>query len=110
MNSSVDNTNQIYFPLWVYEQVSTGKYYLDLDCTSQEEREMAMKIIIVALWCIQMKPCDRPPMNKVLKMLEGDFKLPMPPKPFVAPREGVEDRQITRTYSIDYVSINIADN
>ena len=34
---------------------------------------MVKKMIIVALWCIQLKPNDRPSMNKVVEMLEGDL-------------------------------------
>jgi len=39
----------------------------------------------VALWCIQLKPIDRPSMNKVVEMLEGDIE--MPPKPLLYPHE-----------------------
>ncbi len=39
-------------------------------------------MVIVALWCVQMKPMDRPSMSKALNMLEGDVEiLQMPPKP-----------------------------
>ena len=40
-------------------------------------------MIIVALWCIQLKPNDRPSMmNKVVEMLEGDIDcLKIPPQP-----------------------------
>ncbi|PNX66899.1 stress-induced receptor-like kinase, partial [Trifolium pratense] len=31
-----------------------------------------MKMIVIALKCIQMKPDDRPSMNEVIDMLEGD--------------------------------------
>uniref|UniRef100_F6HWH4 Uncharacterized protein n=1 Tax=Vitis vinifera TaxID=29760 RepID=F6HWH4_VITVI len=32
-------------------------------------------MVIVALWCIQMKPIDRPLMSKALEMLEGKVEL-----------------------------------
>ncbi|KAH7855187.1 hypothetical protein Vadar_022230 [Vaccinium darrowii] len=45
---------------------------------------MVKKMMLVALWCIQMKPSDRPSMNKVIEMLEGNIEqLHMPPKPFL---------------------------
>lgn len=45
-------------------------------------------MIIVALWCIQMKPIDRPPMNKVVEMLEEEIEsLELPPKPVLFPEE-----------------------
>ena len=41
-------------------------------------------MIIVAFWCIQIKPTNRPSMSKVLEMLETELELPeMPPKPFL---------------------------
>lgn len=44
-------------------------------------------MIILALWCIQLKPNDRPSMNKVIEMLEGEIEsLKMPPKPFLYPQ------------------------
>jgi len=37
---------------------------------------------MVGLWCIQMKPMDRPTMKNVVEMLEGDLEnLQLPPKP-----------------------------
>ena len=39
-------------------------------------------MVIVALWCVQMKPMDCPSMSKALDILEGDVKLlQLPPKP-----------------------------
>ena len=51
----------------------------------EEEKKTTKKMIIVALWCIQMKPSDHPSMNKVVKMLEGEVEsLQMPSKPFLS--------------------------
>ncbi|KAH7853629.1 hypothetical protein Vadar_004867 [Vaccinium darrowii] len=45
---------------------------------------MVKKMMLVALWCIQMKPTDRPSMSKVIEMLEGNIEqLHTPPKPFL---------------------------
>ena len=56
--------------------------------TTEEEHEMVKKMMVVALWCIQMKPSNRPSMNKVVEMLEGSIEsLQMPPKPFLYPQE-----------------------
>ena len=39
-------------------------------------------MVIVAFWCVQMKPMDHPSMSKALDMLEGDVELlELPPKP-----------------------------
>ncbi|PIN01637.1 Serine/threonine protein kinase [Handroanthus impetiginosus] len=95
MNPFADDVSQIYFPSWAFDQLYAGKE-IEIKDTTEEERKMVKKIIIVALWCIQMKPSDRPPMNKVVEMLEGDYELQMPPKPFVAPSEIAEDHGVTK--------------
>lgn len=87
LNPSVENISQIYFPCWVHDTFSKGME-IDLGDASLDERIMVKKMIIVALWCIQMKPDDRPSMNKVIEMLEGDVELlQLPPKPFLSPEE-----------------------
>jgi len=48
--------------------------------------KIVKKMIIVAFWCIQLKPNDRPSMSKVVEMLEGDIKsLEMPAEPTMYP-------------------------
>ncbi|KAF7113327.1 hypothetical protein RHSIM_RhsimUnG0137300 [Rhododendron simsii] len=81
-NSSVDSS-QIFFPSWVYDQFVEGKN-VQIRETTEEESEMVKKMMLAGLWCIQMRPSDRPnSMNKVIEMLEGNIKLlHMPPKPF----------------------------
>ncbi|XP_010034905.2 rust resistance kinase Lr10-like [Eucalyptus grandis] len=85
INANVEHSSQIYFPLWVYDQVNEGTS-VEMEEAVEEERKVIKKMIIVALWCIQLNPNHRPPMNKVLEMLEGDIgKLHMPPKPLIYP-------------------------
>jgi hypothetical protein len=41
------------------------------------------QLAIVALWCIQWNPKNRPSMTKVVNMLTGRLQnLPIPPKPY----------------------------
>ncbi|XP_068345339.1 rust resistance kinase Lr10-like [Pyrus communis] len=82
------HSSQIYFPSWVYDQFSEGND-IESEGATEEENEITKKMLIVALWCIQMKPSDRPAsMNKVVEMLEGEIGcLEMPPKPFLYPQE-----------------------
>ncbi|XP_031115027.1 rust resistance kinase Lr10-like [Ipomoea triloba] len=92
MNPFTDDNNQIYFPTWIYDQIIEGKDVIMSGNGSEEEKKVVKKMIVVALWCIQMKPVDRPAMNKIVEMLEGDgdgdeLLVQMPPRPFVAPRE-----------------------
>ncbi|KAG5409595.1 hypothetical protein IGI04_005914 [Brassica rapa subsp. trilocularis] len=47
-----------------------------------EEEEIAKKMKIVGLWCIQSSPSNRPPMNIVVEMMEGSLEaLEVPPMP-----------------------------
>ncbi|KAK9911911.1 hypothetical protein M0R45_035791 [Rubus argutus] len=88
LNAIVENSSQIYFPSWVYDQYSQGKDHLEMVDVTEEERMIIKKMIITALWCIQMKPTDRPSMNQVIEMLGGDVdRLQMPNKPFFHPQE-----------------------
>ncbi|CAL5344122.1 unnamed protein product [Camellia sinensis] len=95
LNAFADHTSQIYFPTWIYDQFKEGRD-IEMGETNEEEGVMVKKMIIVALWCIQMKPSDRPSMNKVVEMLEGNVEqLQMPPKPFLCPQEmPTEDNKI----------------
>ncbi|KAI3981391.1 hypothetical protein MKX01_029222 [Papaver californicum] len=74
LNALADNASQIYFPLWIYKQLNQGED-IETEDVTQEENEIAKKISIVALWCIQLKPVDRPSMTKVVEMLEGEIGL-----------------------------------
>ncbi|KAL3730404.1 hypothetical protein ACJRO7_027422 [Eucalyptus globulus] len=86
VNAKADRSSQIYFPLWVYDQLHEENE-IEMEVV-QEEREIVRKMVIVALWCIQLIPNDRPSMTKVLDMLEGDInKLQLPPKPLLYPSE-----------------------
>ena len=50
-----------------------------------EENEIAKRMTIVGLWCIQTFPNDRPIMSRVIEMLEGSMNsLEMPPKPMLS--------------------------
>jgi serine/threonine protein kinase len=85
VNAFAEHSSQIYFPTWVYDQLQNGNDLEILEEATEEEKKIGKKMIIVALWCIQMKPNDRPSMNKVVQMLEGEVEcLQMPSKPFLS--------------------------
>ncbi|KAJ1376899.1 Serine/threonine-protein kinase, active site [Sesbania bispinosa] len=69
---------QSYFSKWVYDQFEET---IDLSNATEEEKVIAKKMIIIGLHCIQMNPNDRPSMNEVIKMLEGEseFQDVLPP-------------------------------
>ena len=80
---SASNTSSIYFPEWIYRDIELGKSRrLIEDEISNEEHELAKKMALVGLWCIQSSPLDRPPMNRVVEMMEGSLDaLEVPPRP-----------------------------
>ncbi|XP_048421957.1 LEAF RUST 10 DISEASE-RESISTANCE LOCUS RECEPTOR-LIKE PROTEIN KINASE-like 2.1 isoform X2 [Pyrus x bretschneideri] len=87
LNTTVEHSSQIYFPLWVYDQYNVGND-LEMDNVTEKEKNVIRKMVITALWCIQMKPTDRPSMHKVIEMLGRDVEcLQMPPRPSLCPQE-----------------------
>jgi serine/threonine protein kinase len=81
---STGSVNDVYLPEWIYEKViNDQELALTLE-TTQEEKEKVKQLAIVALWCIQWNPRNRPSMTKVVNMLTGRLQnLQMPPRPFV---------------------------
>ncbi|KAI9081729.1 hypothetical protein K1719_036277 [Acacia pycnantha] len=90
LNPHVEHSSQLYFPLWIYDQFDEEKD-IEMQDFSKEDKDLAKKMFMVALWCIQLKPADRPSMGKVIEMLETDDveSLEMPPKPSLYPNEEV---------------------
>lgn len=87
INAFVEHSSQIYFPLWIYDQLK-NRGEMEMLCAKNEEKGIAKKLIMTALWCIQLKPIDRPSMRRVVEMLEGSVEhLQMPSKPLLFPKE-----------------------
>ncbi|KAL3714400.1 hypothetical protein ACJRO7_006344 [Eucalyptus globulus] len=95
VNANAEHSSQIYFPLWLYDHINKGES-VEMDEVIEEEREVIKKMIIVAFWCLQLNPDHRPPMNKVLEMLEGDIgDIQMPPKLLIyPPDEPIDDDKV----------------
>ncbi|CAH8257293.1 unnamed protein product [Arabidopsis lyrata] len=81
--ASPSNTSSMYFPEWVYRDLESGKSGRHIeDGINNVEDELAKKMTLVGLWCIQPSPVDRPAMNKVVEMMEGSLEaLEVPPRP-----------------------------
>ncbi|KAM7479683.1 hypothetical protein LguiA_027896 [Lonicera macranthoides] len=83
VDAGVVHTSEIYFPHWIYKRLELNEDLHGL--TLIQENEIARRMLIVGLWCIQTDPMHRPPMNKVIEMLEGNMEaLEIPPKPFLS--------------------------
>ncbi|EOA35776.1 hypothetical protein CARUB_v10021008mg, partial [Capsella rubella] len=83
VEKDASNTSSIYFPDWIYKDLENGKQCKLLgDELTKEEEEITKKMILVALWCIQSSPSNRPSMNRVVEMMEGSLDaIEVPPKP-----------------------------
>ncbi|XBJ21754.1 hypothetical protein VPH35_000253 [Triticum aestivum] len=81
----IGSQDDVYLPEWIYDKVINGEELALTLETTQEEKEKVRKLAMVALWCIQWNPRNRPSMTKVVNMLTGRLQsLQMPPKPFVS--------------------------
>nr|XP_029143269.1 LEAF RUST 10 DISEASE-RESISTANCE LOCUS RECEPTOR-LIKE PROTEIN KINASE-like 2.4 [Arachis hypogaea]XP_029149763.1 LEAF RUST 10 DISEASE-RESISTANCE LOCUS RECEPTOR-LIKE PROTEIN KINASE-like 2.4 [Arachis hypogaea] len=88
-NPNAEHSSQFYFPFWIYDQLAQKNDEIEMKILMHEETsEVAKKMFITALWCIQLKPSDRPSMNKVVKMLEENAaSIEMPPRPSYYPND-----------------------
>lgn len=74
-----------YWPAWVLHKAQEGQWEEVIEEASREGTqgfqvdEEITRAIKVALWCVQEDPQARPPMAKVLLMLEGYVAVPDPP-------------------------------
>ncbi|XP_045792480.1 rust resistance kinase Lr10-like [Trifolium pratense] len=109
LNALAEQSSQIYFPFWVYDQLHDG-IDVTIENDTDNEMKLAKKMMIVALWCIQTKPNDRPPMDKVLEMLEEeDENLQIPNKCYIYAQdvraEDVTDNTASSSWSSSCTSI-----
>ncbi|CAO2193540.1 unnamed protein product, partial [Urochloa humidicola] len=78
VKSVVEKSSQKYFPDWIYEHfaLADGLEACEVTC---EVEEIAKKMILIGLWCVQVLPMCRPTITKVLEMFErGLNELDMP--------------------------------
>lgn len=90
VNALAENSSQIYFPSWMSNKVDKDEE-VDIGEVTEDEKGIARKLTLIALWCIQMTPDDRPSMRKVVEMLQGDLTgVELPPKPLFYPPDSTE--------------------
>ncbi|XP_058009008.1 LEAF RUST 10 DISEASE-RESISTANCE LOCUS RECEPTOR-LIKE PROTEIN KINASE-like 2.3 [Hevea brasiliensis] len=88
VNAFVESLSDVYSPYRLHDQLSSGN--LPIEDIEKEENIKARKMMITGLWCVQFQPSNRPAMNKVIEMLEGDFEsLQMPPRPVLFPADSM---------------------
>ncbi|XP_028773648.1 rust resistance kinase Lr10-like [Neltuma alba] len=91
-----------WFPRWVWIKFDNGELneMIRVCGIEEEDKEMAERMVKIALWCVQYKPQLRLMMSVVVKMLEGSEEIPEPVNPFQHFMDGsysVESVQATQT-------------
>ncbi|VAI00265.1 unnamed protein product [Triticum turgidum subsp. durum] len=80
VKSIVQNSSEKYFPDGIYDHFAEDEALQACDVTG-ETAEIARKVTIIGMWCIQVLPMYRPTITRVLEMFERRLdELDMPPK------------------------------
>ncbi|KAJ7975152.1 Receptor-like kinase [Quillaja saponaria] len=96
INVDVSHTSEIYFPHWVYKHLDQGSNLGLHGVVSTLDNEIARKMILVGLWCIQTFPSDRPAISRVIEMLEGNMEsLQLPPRPTLSSERSTAESAAT---------------
>ncbi|KAI9191835.1 hypothetical protein LWI28_014201 [Acer negundo] len=76
-----ETSEKTHFPSYAFKKMEEGKLNdtLDSRLKMDEYDERVFTALKVALWCIQEDMHLRPPMTKVVQMLEGISPVPQPP-------------------------------
>ncbi|KAK7329272.1 hypothetical protein VNO77_23427 [Canavalia gladiata] len=76
--------SQEWFPTWVWKKFDAGELEeLTIACRIEENnKDIAERMVNVALSCVQYRPESRPIMSDIVKMLEGSIDIPKPMNPF----------------------------
>ncbi|XP_066317253.1 LEAF RUST 10 DISEASE-RESISTANCEUS RECEPTOR-LIKE PROTEIN KINASE-like 2.5 isoform X3 [Miscanthus floridulus] len=80
VKSVAQESSEKYFPHWIYDHFGQEDGLKTCEVTRENE-EIARKMSVIGLWCIQILPMHRPTIGKVLEMFErGLDELDMPPR------------------------------
>ncbi|XP_022990843.1 G-type lectin S-receptor-like serine/threonine-protein kinase At1g34300 [Cucurbita maxima] len=79
-----------YFPSWAFEKAFVEEKIEEvLDSRIRNQYDsgahfgIVNRMVQTAMWCLHNQPEMRPPMGKVVKMLEGKLEIPLPEKPSI---------------------------
>ncbi|XBI24276.1 hypothetical protein VPH35_049395 [Triticum aestivum] len=80
VKSTVAKSSEKYFPDWIYDHFAQDDGLQACEVTG-ETKEIARKMTLIGLWCVQILPAYRPTITKVLEMFErSSDDMDMPPK------------------------------
>ncbi|PRQ59208.1 putative protein kinase RLK-Pelle-SD-2b family [Rosa chinensis] len=86
---NLDLDDERYLPSYASKMFEEGKLQdiFDPKMRIDDVDERVSTAVMVALWCIQLDVTLRPPMTKVVQMLQGICSVPQPPIPRLYPNE-----------------------
>uniref|UniRef100_A0A453DUS5 Protein kinase domain-containing protein n=2 Tax=Aegilops tauschii subsp. strangulata TaxID=200361 RepID=A0A453DUS5_AEGTS len=80
VKSVAEKSSEKYFPDWIYDHFAQDDGLEACEVTGDIE-EIARKMTLIGLWCIQVLPVYRPTITNVLEMVERSLDdMAMPPK------------------------------
>ncbi|RVW91825.1 Rust resistance kinase Lr10 [Vitis vinifera] len=50
-----EDLSELFFPSWIYDRIEQGED-MEMGDVTEDEKKYVWKMVIVALWCVQMKP------------------------------------------------------
>ncbi|RLM61254.1 G-type lectin S-receptor-like serine/threonine-protein kinase [Panicum miliaceum] len=99
-----DESAERWYPRWAWQRLERGETEALAaralaGKAGKEGRKKVERMCAVALWCVQYRPEDRPPMSGVVRMLEGDEDVAAPA---VSPFAHLDsDQQLSQTFTAD---------
>ncbi|KAI5446092.1 hypothetical protein KIW84_014076 [Lathyrus oleraceus] len=113
-NLEIKNSDsQEWFPIWVWKKFDDGLLGEAMIVCGIEEKnkEIAERMVKVALWCVQYRQELRPIMSVVVKMLEGSLEIPKILNPFQHLFDGANfathSVQVSNTYTTSATSSSV---
>ncbi|XBI24287.1 hypothetical protein VPH35_049405 [Triticum aestivum] len=80
VKSMAEKSSEKYFPDWIYDHFAQDDGLEACEVTNDIE-EIASKMTLIGLWCIQVLPVYRPSITKVVEMFDKSLDdMAMPPK------------------------------
>ncbi|XWS49686.1 hypothetical protein CRYUN_Cryun12cG0024400 [Craigia yunnanensis] len=68
---------------WAYNCYGRLDFLSGDDEVAMVDKDRLRKWVMIALWCVQDDPANRPSMKMVMQMLEGFVEVPLPPYTFL---------------------------
>jgi serine/threonine protein kinase len=104
--------SKFFYADWAFQRVQKGEFGdLRKENMSEEDQLIAKKLSLIGLWCLQFNSSSRPPISKVIQMLEGGDDIPTPPAPpfplpIDTPQQRFAPNQSSSSYSLGMEMIN----